>query len=356
MNSQSFIDFLAAYGERHTPAMRYRDGEDFAAWQAAFRDTVSNLLGPVPERVEPTADIVDSVDCGDHVRHSLRIPVTDFTTLPAYLLVPKEATADEQRPGLVVTHGHTPLGIETMSGATGADTPEDERCCYGLLAVRAGYVVLSPAWWGWPQRDGHLARVGTRDKCNVIQMAAGMYGINVIALHIQDGQAAVDVLSARPEVDGTRIGCLGNSYGGRTAMWLSIFDDRIRVCVAAGSMNHFRERSLKLSSCGIQYPFGLLQYGDVPELFSLIAPRALQLQAGKQDPLITPEDRDAMAAVVRRAYHELDCEANFHYALHAEGHILLWDLAASFLARHLHRRPILPRRGTSVAASASMAD
>jgi len=145
----------------------------------------------------------------------------------------------------------------------------------------------------------------------------------------------IDDLVANRLNDAARIGCIGNSYGGRTTLWLTIFDDRIRACIPAGCMNHFRERSLKLSSCGIQYPFGLLQYGDVPELFSLIAPRPMQLQAGRQDPLITAGDRDTMAAVVRRAYRELGNEANFDYALHEGGHILLWDLAAPFLARHL---------------------
>lgn len=118
-------------------------------------------------------------------------------------------------------------------------------------------------------------------------------------------------------------------------MWLSIFDQRIRACVPAGCMNTFRERSLKLSSCGIQYPFGLLRYGDVPELFSLIAPRPMQLQVGAQDALITPADRDAMERTVRNAYRRLDAEDKLDYALHPEGHILLWDRAAEFLNGHL---------------------
>ena len=118
-------------------------------------------------------------------------------------------------------------------------------------------------------------------------------------------------------------------------MWLSIFDGRIRACVPAGCMNTFRERSLKLSSCGLQYPFGLLRYGDVPELFSLIAPRPMQLQVGAQDPLITPADRDAMERTVRQAYRRLDAEDRLDYGLHPEGHILLWDRAAEFLRKHL---------------------
>ena len=118
-------------------------------------------------------------------------------------------------------------------------------------------------------------------------------------------------------------------------MWLSIYDARVRVCVPAGCMNTFRERSLKLSSCGIQYLPGVLRYGDVPELFSLIAPRPMQLQAGAQDGLITPGDRDAMEATVRRAYRLLGAEKSFDYVLHPEGHLLRWDLAAPFLERHL---------------------
>jgi len=118
-------------------------------------------------------------------------------------------------------------------------------------------------------------------------------------------------------------------------MWLTLFDERIKACVPSGCMNTLRERSLKLGSCGIQYPFGLLRYGDVPELFSLIAPRPMQLQAGEGDGLITPEDRDQMAETVRRAYRLLDAEPSFEYVLHTEGHLLLWDLAEPFLARHL---------------------
>ena len=118
-------------------------------------------------------------------------------------------------------------------------------------------------------------------------------------------------------------------------MWLAIFDERIKICVPAGCMNIFRERSLKLSSCAIQYLPGLLQYGDVPELFGLIAPRPMQLQAGEGDNLITASDRDQIKWVVKKAYHLLGAEENFEYILHSRGHTFAWDLAAPFFKRHL---------------------
>ena len=335
MKPESFTDFLSGYGEAHPPEMPFHEEEEISEWRPRFRERIDSLRGPLPDRVEPTAEVLDSWEEADHTRILLSIPVSALSTLPAYLLVPKDLAPGEERAGLLVSHGHATYGMDAMCGVRGMDNGDGHRRAYALFAVRAGFVVLAPAWWGWAGRDGHLGMVGTRDRCNVIQMAAGMYGLNVTDLHIQDGQAALDVLASRPEVDAERIGCAGNSYGGRTSMWLTIYDERIKVCVPAGCMNTFRERSLKLSSCGIQYLPGVLRYGDVSDLFCLIAPRPMQLQAGAQDGLITPEDRDEIEGKVRRAYRQMGGEPNLDYVLHPEGHLLRWDLAEPFLRKHL---------------------
>ncbi len=335
MEAESFVSLLRAYGDAHPPEMSWDGGEPIEAWQGRFREQIDSLRGPAPDRVEPRAEAIESWEEADHDRYLLRIPVSEVSTLASYLLVPKGIADGDRRPGLIVSHGHSTYGMDAMCGTTGMDEGDNERRAYALFAVQAGYVVLAPAWWGWAGRDGHLDRVGTRDRCNVIQMAAAMYGLNVIDLHIQDGQAALDVLAARPEVDAERLGCIGNRYGGRTTMWLTIYDERIKACVPAGCMNTFRERSLKLSSCGIQYPPGVLRYGDVADLFCLIAPRPMQLQAGAQDPLITPADRDAIEQQVGAAYGQMNAASNFDYVLHPEGHLLRWDLAETFLKRSI---------------------
>ena len=335
MRQRSFIDFLGRYGENHPPEFQNRGTEELSRWQARLKRTLLELRSPLPERVEPRVEVLETFEEPHHTRHVLQISVTEITTLPAYLLVPDGLKMGERRPGLLVSHGHCQYGIDGICGTRGMDEGDNALRAYALSAVRGGYVVIAPAWWGWSGRTGHRDWVGSRDKCNVIQMAASMYGLNVLDLHIQDAQAAIDVLAARSEVDSDLIGCMGNSYGGRTTMWFTIFDERIKACVASGCMNHFRERSQKLSSCGIQYPHGLLQYADVPELFCLIAPRPLQLQAGEGDSLITPSDRDQIESTVRKAYKDCGAEQNFDYQLHGEGHRLLWQPAESFFGKHL---------------------
>ncbi len=336
MKTESFIDFIESYGEAHPPLRALTGSEDVAQWQSAFRADLESLRSPVPGRVPPEAEIVESVEEADHTRHLLRIPVSAVSTLVAYLLVPRGMSPGETRPGLVAVHGHQHHGIDSMCAVKGHDEGDYARRTYPLFAVQAGYPVIVPALWGWRGRDGHLDAVRDgADKCNQVQMVASMYGLNVVDLHIQDMQAALDVLGATAEVDGDRIGALGNSLGGRMTMWLAVFDDRVKACVPSGCMNVFRERSLKLSSCGLQYPYGLLRYGDVPEVLSLIAPRPMQLQVGEHDGLITPEDRDHIEATVRGAYKALGAEENFDYQRFGDGHVLLWDLAESFFRRHL---------------------
>ena len=329
----SLIDFLERYGEANPPDMAWREGEDLAEWQIRFRAKLAELGGPVPERVEPTVEELEVAEEEDHTRTTLRISVNAFADLVAYLLIPKGLKPGEKRPGVLALHGHGARGIDGLCDAPGDEPPA--RPGYAHSAVSAGYVVMSPAWWGWTGRDGHLERVGGRSKCDTIQMAAAMYGLQVWALHVQDAQAALDAFVERPEVDAERIACLGNSYGGRTTMWTTIFDDRIRACIPSGCMNTFRERSLKLSSCGLQFPFGILRHGDVDDAFCLIAPRPMQLQAGEQDGLLTPADVDAMAAKVARAYAAAGAPDNFDFAHHEEGHVFRWDLAEPFLRKAL---------------------
>ena len=52
--AHSFTALLDRFGQFHPPTMRYEPGEDFAAWQARFRQQVSELRSPLPERPAST--------------------------------------------------------------------------------------------------------------------------------------------------------------------------------------------------------------------------------------------------------------------------------------------------------------
>ncbi|MCP5114847.1 MAG: acetylxylan esterase, partial [bacterium] len=60
-------------------------------------------------------------------------------------------------------------------------------------------------------------------------------------VYLVEDQRALDVLSARPEVDASRLGCAGLSGGGMRTVFLGGLDDRIQVAVAVGFMTTWRD-------------------------------------------------------------------------------------------------------------------
>ena len=67
----------------------------------------------------------------------------------------------------------------------------------------------------------------------------------------------------------------------------------------SGALNVMQERISGHYSCGAQVIPSLLQYGDVPEIGSLIAPRPCVWEAGLKDGLMVPKWVDE--ALVRLA-------------------------------------------------------
>jgi hypothetical protein len=79
--SKSFVDFLKKYGNEHQPCMIYDDGQDFRAWQQAFRRKLESLRGPIPKRVNCEIDILETTELPDHNFYFLSI--TSFSAYSA---------------------------------------------------------------------------------------------------------------------------------------------------------------------------------------------------------------------------------------------------------------------------------
>src|SRR4029434_9979578 len=103
-------------------------------------------------------------------------------------------------------------------------------------------------------------------------------------------------------VDASKLGCVGLSLGGRMTMLTTAMEPRIRVAVVSGALNVMQERLSQPYGCGAQIIPGLLQYGDVPEIASLIAPRHAVWEVGSRGGLVKQPWADAALDRMRRAY------------------------------------------------------
>ena len=96
--------------------------------------------------------------------------------------------------------------------------PTARTCTTALELAKRGYVVLVPDYPSF----GDYKYDFNADK----YISGSMKGIF-------NHMRAVDLLQSRPEVDPARIGAIGHSLGGHNAMFVGVFDERIKVIVSS---------------------------------------------------------------------------------------------------------------------------
>jgi dienelactone hydrolase len=306
------------------------------AWQERFRATLLTLLGSIPEHVAPELQIEDEVDGGAYLRRRIRYQTEPGVWVPAYLLVPKQQPVGRRAPVMLCLHGHGDFGKDSVVGMDDAPARRAElarfRYDFGPDFAADGFVVLAPDLRGFGERRPGYPEPRT-DYCMRNYMAATLLGTSVVALHLCDLMAALDVLQSLPEVDGDMLACAGLSLGGRMTMMLTALDERVQVCVPSGCLNLYQERYQALSQCGAQLVPGLLRYGDTPEIFSLIAPRPMVIEWGLQDPLIPHEWAERGLARIRRAYAAAGALDNLIVHRFQGGHVFDGTVAREVLRR-----------------------
>jgi len=302
--------------------------DDWGRWREAFEARLRGYLGRFPDPVPPEAEVLTRQDCGDYVREKVVYDTEKYASVPAYVLVPKDLSAGEKRPGVLAAHGHG-RGKADICGVT--DTPEEEANMaalnydYARQFVRRGYVVVAPDWRGFGERlsPPEWARP-SRDPCNVNYLAHGYLGYHLLALQIWDGMRTVDYLQSRPEVDPERLGVAGLSFGGTMTTYLAALEPRLKVACISGYLSTIKGDAMTMRGlgnfCGAQYMPGLLTIGDIPEVAGLIAPKPLLVEMGELDTCFVIDDMRAAYAQVERIYAAAGASDRLDADIHPSAH------------------------------------
>ena len=181
-----------------------------------------DLLGPLEaERTRPPAlEIIAEDRVGEVVRQLVQYLVEPGVRTEAFILAPRELR--RRRPAAIVFHSTVPESIRQPAGL--ADASEKH---FGLALARRGFVTFCPRNFLWPETTRMAAEDETRRFRQRHPRAKG------IAKMLFDGQLALDILAARPDVDRSRIGCIGHSLGAKEALYLAAFDPRITAVVSS---------------------------------------------------------------------------------------------------------------------------
>ena len=303
---------------------------DVSAWKPRARQKLLELLHYAPPRCDPRAEVVARVDRGDYFEERVAFDTTPDIRVPAFVLVPKKTRG--KAPGIVALHDHG--GFYMWGKEKLVELPGEHPALtafkgqlYGGRSIaselaRAGYVVavIDMFYWGerrmlladdapdWRERTAGLTQERLKafdrrasDSEQLVARSIEAAGFTWPGVMFWDDIRTLDYLAARPEVDASRLGCVGLSVGAVRSLHLAALDDRIKAAVVVGWMTSFPaqlERRVRNSIGFTKLVPGLYRHLDYPDVGSLAMPRPLLVINGSQDALFEP-------AGVRAAFEKL---------------------------------------------------
>ena len=257
----------------------------------------------------------------------LTLPLAGLTA-EGLLVLPTEASPERPVPLVIAQHG-----ISSHPERTFGVLDEGEHYHeYSAELVKAGFAVLAPMNLRSVVRRNRLERL-----CRLADTS--LPGIELTRL-----QRLLDEVLQDPRIDSERVGMWGVSLGGTATMFWMPLEPRIKVGVVAAWFNHRRNKMVipdSRYSCFLEtkeehafFQGWLTEFTD-SDVVSLICPRPLLIQTGKQDriahwPQVVEEFEASKAH-----YDKLGIAERIELDLHEGGHEPRVKSGVRFLTRWL---------------------
>ena len=287
------------------------------------RQELYGLLGDLPDRNPPISCRVVSVSNEKtYILERLVLDLNGVESVPAYLVRP---LTDGPHPCMLYNHAHGgvyELGKEELiRGRNLLQKPP-----YAEALAERGIAALCIDSWLFGERRGLTESEQFK---HMLWHGKVLWGMMLF-----DSLRAVDYLSARSDIDATRIGTMGLSMGSTMAWWLAALDTRIKVCVDICCLTDFQAliEARGLDGHGIYYYVpSLLKHFTTSEINALISPRPHLSLAGNHDPLTPPAGLERIDRELKMVYGELGCSDAWELRRYNVGHFETAEMRAAVL-------------------------
>jgi hypothetical protein len=238
--------------------------------------------------------------------------------VPALLLLPKDRSTP--RPAMLCLHQTVRVGKAEPAGLAG-----DPNLHYAAELAQRGYVCLAPDYPGFGDDSSD-------------PLGGGRYASGLMRA-IWNNIRGLDLLQSLPEVDEDRLGAIGHSLGGHTALFTAAFDQRLRAIVTSCGFTSFR-RYFGGDLRNWAQPHYMPRIGDwyqcdpkkVPfdfhEVLAAVAPRPVFISAPLRDHNFDHRGVVEVAEVVRRVYQLFGAEESLRLVAPDCGHTFPHEVRA----------------------------
>lgn len=225
----------------------------------------------LPELPPYNTQYRDTFETRSYTRYNIRFTVAHNEDVTAYLYIPR-TDKKAKFPAVIACQPTGDAGKKIVDD----EGPNPNRG-YGKELAERGYVVLAPDYPSFGDQKNY-------DFENDRYESGVMKGIF-------DNVRGVDFLQARADVDSERIGIIGHSLGGHTAMYAAAFDTRLKVVVT--SCGWTLRRYYNNYNEAMREKFGSRLWGSAQARYSPLALTKYNLELEKM-----PFDFDQLIAVI----------------------------------------------------------
>ena len=292
--------------------------DDFKAMQEKRRAELWSLLGDLPEKRAPTAQLLRVEQCDGYTLEHLVLDLNGVQPVPAVLLLPDKRTTPA--PAMQYIHWH---GGDYFVGKAELQRGTSAMQAYAPVYAEKGIVTLAIDSWCFGERAPYPDNGGKGEGDMFKEML--WKGEVLFGMMMFDEWQALNYLCTRPEVDTSRIGSFGISMGSTKSWWLAALDSRIKVCMDLCCLTDYQAliEDKGLSHHGVYYYVPqLLKHFQTHEINELIVPRARLSLNGRQDTLTPPRGvervRDHLLPLFRQYGREEDCRIELFDCGHKE--------------------------------------
>ena len=309
------------------------------AWQTALRAKITELVGGFPSSRSPLRPVtIDTRAFAGYRREKIVFDSREGISVLAYVLLPDRVRPP--MPTVICIPGHG-RGVDDIVGIDEAGRDRVDKPGYqhdfAIQVAEAGMaaVAIEPMAFGC-RRDPLNAAKGLSQKgCEPVAGGALLLGETLIGWRVWDVLRTVDYIATRPELDASRVGCMGISGGGTATLFSAALEPRIRAAMVSGYLNTFRDSIGSLAHCVDNYVPGILNWAEMYDVGGLVAPRPLFVESGEKDNIFPIAASIESFKQVREIYGVFGAADAVEHEVFPGEHSFWGKRGVPFLVRHL---------------------